>query len=105
VGDSDRKSVIVSIDRNGRVDIDIPAISGFDGFDKLRRYLQNEHGAVIKDCIEAPDACRCVFTLKGVDFILDYDDPYGNSIQSVGPDINHQVESIGRDLERRLKDL
>lgn len=97
-----RKPVVVNIRQNGHVDVDIPAVGGSDGFDKLRQYLQNEHLAVVKSCIEGPDVRQCVLNVGSVEFELVYEDPYGNMIRSIGPDFTRTVEAIGRDLERRL---
>lgn len=97
-----RKPVVVSIRPNGRVDIDIPAVGGLDGFDKLKQFLQNEHLAVVKSCVEGPDIRQCIFNVGIAELELIYEDPYGNSIRSIGPDSGRTVEEIGRDLERRL---
>jgi hypothetical protein len=59
-----RKPGIVTVRGTGHVEIDLPSVPGFDGFRKLRQYLQNEHGAVVKECVEGPDACKCVLSLQ-----------------------------------------
>lgn len=99
---SKQKAVVVSVRGTGCVDIDIPAVAGYDGFDKLRQYLLNEYQAVPKSNADGPDARRCVLALVNAEVELVYEDPYGNSIHSIGPDASGLVERIGRDLELRL---
>jgi len=99
------KSVVISDKPGNPVEVDVCAVVGWDGFDKLIQFLKNEYAVEIVDCIDGPDA-RC-WKLKAEDqlFELRYEDPYGNSLVALDSASENIVRTIGLDLEKRLRHL
>lgn len=85
------------------LEVDICAVPGWDGFDKLIQSLKNEYDIEIIDCIDGPDARMCVLEVGGLEFELRHEHPYGNTIVATTPASESIVTEIGRDLEVRLK--
>lgn len=96
------KAVVVGVNSGGRAEIDIPAVSGWDGFDKLREYLLRTHGAHLVSQVDGPDARKCILSIRGYEISLIHDDPYGNSIQACNRESDEILQAIGADLSRRL---
>ncbi|RCS58040.1 hypothetical protein [Parvibium lacunae] len=96
-----RKPVVILERGNGIVDVDVPAVSGWDGFDKLFLFLKNEYQARAINTIDGPDARKWVIEIEGHSIKICHDD-YGNSIHSLAEESADLVRRIGLDLEKRL---
>lgn len=97
-----RKPVVISERGNGAIDVDVPAVSGWDGFDKLAQFLENEYQAKAINKIDGPDARKWTVEIEGQAIELRHEDPYGNSIHALTEQSAAVVRRIGLDLEKRL---
>lgn len=97
------KPVVITRTCDGRCEVDVPSVPGWDGFDKLVEFLKREYGAKVISAIDGPDSRRWDLSVYGRVLIVKYDDPYGNTIESKGPESAKTVEVIGKDLEVRLR--
>jgi hypothetical protein len=100
------KPVVLRARPDGDFEVDIPVMSGEEGFEKLVQFLTNEYGAIVTYSANGPDAKRWFLSIEGVTIFVDHDDPYGNSILSSKEARSVElVKRIGRDLEQRLGHL
>ncbi len=97
-----RKPVVISEKNNGLIEVDVPAIPGWDDFDKLVQFLINEYQAKIVSKTDGPDARSWMIEIEGCAIVLQHEDPYGNSIHSFTDISSETVRRIGEDLEKRL---
>ncbi len=97
---------VVSITKNSNrfVEVDVHAVSDWDGFDKLIAFLKNEYSVIVIEQFDGPDARRWILESEGIKLELLHDDPYGNTIVSVSLASNEKVKEIGNDLKERLSD-
>lgn len=92
-----------SISRTSRgVELFVPAVGGWDGFDRLLAFLIKHYGAIVVDAIDGPDARVCHLRVQGAELTLDFEDPYGNAIACAERD-RAILDEIARDLQRRLR--
>ncbi len=87
------------------LEVDVCAVPGWEGFDKLVQFLKNEYKIEVVKCIDGPDARRWILKAEGKEFELRHDDPYGNSLVAIAPESKSVVKKIGLDLENRLRHL
>ncbi|MCU7937584.1 MAG: hypothetical protein KZQ99_22465 [Candidatus Thiodiazotropha sp. (ex Dulcina madagascariensis)] len=99
------KNVVFSKNPDELLEVDICAVSGWDGFDKLIQFMKNEYSIEVVDSVDGPDARCWKLKADGQEFELRYDDPYGNSIVATSEFGEAIVRKIGLDLEDRLKAL
>lgn len=99
------KNVVFSDKLGKPLEVDICAVPGWDGFDKLIQFLKNEYAVEIIDRIDGPDARRWKLKAEGQEFELIHEDPYGNSLVAPTFASEHIVRKIGLDLETRLRNL
>jgi len=85
------------------LEVYVYAVSDWDGFDKLIQFMKTEYSVEIIECIDGPDARRCILKSEEKVFELRYDDPYGNSLVAISESSVEIVRKIGKDLEGRLK--
>ncbi len=97
------KPVLFNKKTSQSLEVDICAISDWEGFDKIIQFLKNEYAVEIESQIDGPDARRWVLKARGKKFELRHDDGYGNYIFAPFPDSEQIVYEIGKDLESRLK--
>ncbi|RMH39791.1 MAG: hypothetical protein D6694_10850 [Gammaproteobacteria bacterium] len=99
------KNILFS-DKPGKpLEVDICAVPGWDGFDKLIQFLKNEYSVEIINCIDGPDARRWTLKAEGQEFELRHEDPYGNSLVAPTSASESIVRKIALDLEKRLAHL
>ena len=99
-----KKSVVVSERQTGQVEVDIPAIPDWEGFDKLCQFLINEYSAAIVSSVDGPGVRKCILHVKGQSIELRYEEPYGSSIHSIESNATEIIRIIGKDLADRLKE-
>lgn len=97
-----RKPVVISERNDGLIEVDVPAISGWDGLDKLAQFLINEYQAKIVSKVDGPDSRVWKIEIEGHAIVLQHEDPYGNSIHALTDTGSVTVRRIGEDLEKRL---
>ena len=97
--------VVVSRRSDGRLEVAVHAVSGWEGFDKLLHYLEEIHEADLLGKVDGPDARRAWLVVGNVSFELEYDGSCGSSL--VAPDIVSEdfVREVGNDLSCRLAGL
>ncbi|WP_259779848.1 DUF3630 family protein [Aestuariispira ectoiniformans] len=99
------KNVVFSEEVGQPLEVDIYAVPGWDGFDKLIEFLKNEYSVEVINRIDGPDARCWVLRSDGEEFELRHEDPYGNSIVASTVASEDIVRKIGLDLQERLKHL
>lgn len=104
------QKVVFYNNRCGVLEVDICALSDWDGFDRLIRFLKKEYSVEVLQNLDAPDLRGYRhWILKAGDqvFELIYDDfwrdSWGSSIVAPTSDSQNIVRTIGLDLERRLE--
>lgn len=88
--------------RNGRDACEVHAISDWEGFEKLVRFLENNYSATVLDRFDGPDARRWILDLNGVKVEVQYEHPWGNLIAAADERGDDLVVRIGKDLGSRL---
>lgn len=81
---------------------DVVAVPGWDGFEKLRAYLERNWSAERLSAADGPDARSCVFRVRGIILTLEFEDPWGNRIVASSAAAEGVLGEIAADLERRL---
>lgn len=99
---SNSQPVILSV-RHGRLECDVPAVGGWDGFDKLFRFLELNYGAATTERIDGPDARRWIFRIRNLTLELHHEDPWGNVVVSPKPESDDLLREIADDLSHRLQ--
>ncbi|MBI5843303.1 MAG: hypothetical protein HZB23_01390 [Deltaproteobacteria bacterium] len=99
------KPVLFNIKPNQPLEVDICAIPGWEGFDKLIQFLKNEYSIDIIKMIDGPDARRWILKARGINFELRHDDVYGNYLYAPSSESEKIVTEIGQDIEQRLKNM
>lgn len=102
---SEVKNIVFSEKEGKLLEVDVCAVPGWDGFDKLIQFLKNEYSIEVLDSIDGPDARRWKLKADGQEFELIHEDPYGNSLVSLTATSESIVRRIGLDLENRLRNL
>ena len=88
--------------RSGRTVCDVPAIAGWEGVEKLWKYLEFHFAAVCVSKADGPDARRWTVRVLGATLEIHHEDPWGNMIVSCSPEYDGILASIAEDLRRRL---
>jgi hypothetical protein len=99
------KTVLFNKKSDQSLEVDICAISDWNGFDKLIQFLKNEYSVEIVNKIDGPDARRWILKVRGLEFELRHDDGYGNYFYASSADSEDIIKEIGEDLERRLSGI
>lgn len=99
------QAVVISNNSDGFIEVDVCAVSDWEGFDKLIQFLENEYSISITKKIDGPDARRWILNSGESDFELIHDDLYGNTLVSTNKHSNTLVEKIGMDLKKRLSNI
>ena len=86
-------------------EIDIGAVTGWDGFDKLIQFLKNEYSIKIISQKDGPDVRSWLLESNNQKFELRYEHPYGNSLVVVSSQYEDIVYDIGRDLQQRFENF
>ena len=94
---------VVLSKKGERLVCDVAAVPGWDGFDKLRTYLERNWSAMRLSEAEGPDARRWVFQARSVTLALEFEDPWGNRIVSTSASADAVLNEIAADLHRRLE--
>ena len=89
-------------EKNKPLEIEIPAMPSWDGFDKLIDFLIKEYNAIVLVKADGPDARRWILESNGSQFELTYDDPMGNTLVAPTVESEELILTIARDLEQRL---
>jgi hypothetical protein len=79
----------------------VPAVGGWDGFDRLRAFLVKHYAATVLETIDGPDARICRLQLGDCELTIEFDDPYGNAIVCRDDDCP-VFDEIACDLRARL---
>lgn len=87
------------------LEVNIHAVSAWDGFDKLIRFMQNEYAIKVIDSADGPDARRWILEAEEQQFELRFEDPYGNSLIATCSASESIVRKVGLDLESRFKNV
>jgi hypothetical protein len=81
----------------------IDAVSSWEGFDKLVRYIELNYQSKILNSYVGPDAKRWIFEVNGQIIELIHSDAFGNYFLAPTVETEDLVREIGLDLEQRLK--
>ncbi|PJB78687.1 MAG: hypothetical protein CO090_06285 [Acidobacteria bacterium CG_4_9_14_3_um_filter_49_7] len=100
-----RKPVLFNKKPNQPLEVDICAISDWEGFDKLIQFLKKEYFVDVISQIDGPGARRWILKARGKEFELRHDDGYGNYLFAPSLGSEKIVRAIGKDLESRLKNI
>ena len=101
-----QKRHVIFIEKENRLlELDIISISDWEGFEKLAKYLEINYQAEILESYDGPDARRWIFSIDGKKIELIHSDGYGNYFCSASIEGNTLISMIGKDLEKRLKDI
>ena len=92
-------------ERGDGLECAIHAVSSWDDFDKLLRFLEKHHQATIMQCIDGPDARIALLDVDGTTLELHHEDPWGNSLVSPTTASNQALRQIAADLKKRLTGL
>lgn len=102
---NDYKSVLYIRDKNkDEYRVVVNAVSDWDGFDKLIKYLEVNHQANIIEVYDGPDARRWILSIKGEEIELIHNDGYGNYFIAADVKGEALINRIGEDLEKRLEE-
>ena len=74
-----RKPVIVSR-TDGHLQCDVVAVSDWEGFEKLFRFLERHYDAKVQRQFDGPDSRRWVLDVQGKALEIQHEDPWGNVI-------------------------
>ena len=91
--------------KNNDYRVVVNAIADWEGFEKLAKYLEINYQAEILESYDGPDARRWIFSIDGKKIELIHSDGYGNYFCSASIEGNTLISMIGKDLEKRLKDI
>ena len=100
-----RVAPVVMTTRGGRKACEVTAVAGWEGFEKLWRYLELNFAAVCISRVDGPDARCWTVQVRGVTLEIQHEDPWGNVIVSCGPESDGVLLEIAADLDRRLASL
>ena len=78
------------------------AVSDWDGFEKLVRFLEKHYQGRVLDSVDGPDARRAVLEVRGQRLEVQHEDPWGNSIFSFSPQSHELLREVAADLKSRL---
>ena len=79
----------------------MPALGGWEGFDKLVLFLKQHYGASVARSVDGPDARVCDVVVRSATPTIEYEDPWGSTIVSADPR-SSVLREIAVDLERRF---
>jgi len=96
---------VVMTTRGGRRVCDVPAVPGWEGVDKLWRYLELNFAAECVSQVDGPDARCWTVRVHGATLEIQHEDPWGNMIVSCGPGSDGVLSDIAADLQQRLGGL
>jgi hypothetical protein len=96
------EAVVVSRRRDGRLEAAVPAVPGWDGFDKLIEYLESVHDVDLVRRVDGPDARRAWLVSAGTAFEVEYDDSFGSALVVPDAEAEKFVLGVADDLRRRL---
>lgn len=99
---SQMKKVVVSRTTRG-LEVHVPGVPGWEGFDQLTRYLEKHFSAVVLSTVDGPDARLRRLRVQDLELFLDYEDPFGNTIVAADPE-SALLRAIAEDLTRRLNE-
>lgn len=99
---SKRRPVVVSRRRGGRLELDVPAVPGWEGFDSILGYLQAHFPCEAVKVIDGPDARKAWLTVEGSKLEVEFEDVCGSSIIAPEPASEPVLKKIATDLERRF---
>ena len=100
-----RERDLTSVTLSGRgegLECSVHAVSGWEGFEKLVKYLVKHHGAILVQQHDGPDARRALLHIRGKAIEVQFEDPWGNSIISPSSASNEVLSGIAADLQARL---
>ncbi len=83
----------------------INAISSWEDFEKLVRYLEINYKAEILESYDGPDARHWIIKIDNEKIELIHNDGYGNYFRALTLQGLHLIKQIGEDLKKRLKTL
>lgn len=98
-----RAAPVVITTRGGRKVCDVPAVAGWEGVEKLWRYLEVNFAAICVARVDGPDARRWTVQVRGATLEIQHEDPWGNMIVSFGPESDGVLLDVAADLDRRLE--
>lgn len=99
------KNVVISDISTSAMTVDVHAVTGLEGFDKLLEFLKNEYTAEVIHYDDGPDCRIARINVDSTQIELKYENPYGNSLRALGIEGNKLLQEIGTDLCNRLKGL
>lgn len=100
------KNIIFLRSGDNELQVDVCAISDWNGYDKLIKFVQEYYNAEIVVSLDGPDGSRrCVLECDHIKFELIHDDFYGNYFLASTPNSEELIRKIGEDLEQRLKNI
>lgn len=94
--------VVVSRTERG-LEVHIPGVPGWEGFDKLTRYLEKHFDARVTSSVDGPDARIRHLRIGLEDLTLDFEDPFGSTIVATDSE-SKTIREIATDLRRRLSE-
>jgi hypothetical protein len=83
---------------------DVPAVAGWDGLEKLWKYLERHWSALCLLRVDGPDARRWVVGVRDAVLELEFEEPWGNRLISSSPSCDRVLIEIFHDLQQRLSD-
>ncbi len=85
-----------------RLRCEVHGVPGWEGLDKLVRFLEKHYEASVVDTIDGPDARCCRLQVGGSAVEIQYEDPWGSVLVAVDREAEEIVRRIGEDLRERL---
>jgi hypothetical protein len=80
----------------------VHAVSDWDGFEKLVRFLEKHYQGRVLDSVDGPDARRAVLEVRGERLEVQHEDPWGNSIFAFSSQSHELLREVAADLDSRL---
>ena len=78
------------------------AVSDWDGFKKLVRFLKKHYQGRVLMSVDGPDARRAVLEVRGQTLEVQHEDGVGNSIFAFSSQSHELLREVAADLESRL---
>ena len=92
---------VVNSEKEGLYEVDVAAISDWDGFELLAKFIEKNYGGEVINRIEGPESR--VWTINIDEKIITlHNNPYGNSFKASDNEAIELLKIISKDLENRL---
>jgi len=97
------KDIYYRINNSGLGEIDIRAISSWDGFDIIVDYLKQIYSAEILDIFDGIWSRHCNLMINNMPFKIEHDDMFGNQLISLHESGNIFLKDVYHDMKSRVE--